>query len=273
MSAAPIILFCHCAGARTLTEETRTGLAAALAAAPELRVHHTPDLCRLAADRDPLLAHLATAPALVVLACYPRTVYGLFAAAGAPLDPARVRCLNLRTQPLAELLPAVLPGGLAPAPAGTPVPPPPPVAADRWVPWFPVLDRQRCRDCRQCFSFCLFGVYSVDAAGHVQVTQPRQCKTNCPACARICPEVAIVFPKHGEAPIDGSPITDEAQARGTVRVNVERLLGGDVRGALARRQAQARQLRLVRQRELRKAEAERRRHQATQAGPGPDGVP
>src|SRR5262245_34110763 len=33
-----------------------------------------------------------------------------------------------------------------------------------WKPWFPVIDYDRCTNCMQCLSFCLFGVYGVDAA-------------------------------------------------------------------------------------------------------------
>jgi NAD-dependent dihydropyrimidine dehydrogenase PreA subunit len=269
MNAAPTILFCHCAGARTLPEATRAGLAAALAAEPGLDVRHTPDLCRLAAARDPLLREVAAAPALVVLACQPRAVRWLFAAAGAPLDPARARSLNLRRQPLADLLAAAVPGGLAAPPAeGAEVPAPPP-AAPGWPPWFPVIDGDRCRHCRQCFNFCLFGVYAVSAEGRVEVRNPQQCKNNCPACARICPELAILFPKHAEPPIDGAAIEDEAAARARVRLSLETMFAGDVRKGLAARQAQARRLRLVRERELRKAEAERRRHLGSDAAPAP----
>ena len=29
-----------------------------------------------------------------------------------------------------------------------------------WKPWFPVIDYDRCTNCMQCLSFCLFGVVS-----------------------------------------------------------------------------------------------------------------
>ncbi|MEM9803556.1 MAG: hypothetical protein AAGA20_24785, partial [Planctomycetota bacterium] len=29
-----------------------------------------------------------------------------------------------------------------------------------WTPWFPVIDYDRCTNCMQCLSFCLFDVYS-----------------------------------------------------------------------------------------------------------------
>lgn len=68
--------------------------------------------------------------------------------------------------------------------------------------WFPVIDKQRCVDCGRCLDFCLFGVYSkVDK--QIVVAQPDKCKNNCPACARMCPDRAIIFPKYDKSPING----------------------------------------------------------------------
>ncbi len=60
--------------------------------------------------------------------------------------------------------------------------------------WYPVIDGSRCVQCQHCLQFCLFGVYALDAEGKVQVRSPDQCKTGCPACARVCPQGAIMFP-------------------------------------------------------------------------------
>ncbi len=69
-----------------------------------------------------------------------------------------------------------------------------PVPGDIPARWYPVLDRSACVNCRQCYDFCLFGVYELDAEGQVTVANPDACKTGCPACARTCPEGAILFP-------------------------------------------------------------------------------
>src|SRR5690606_37775305 len=69
-------------------------------------------------------------------------------------------------------------------------------APGAWLPWFPVIDYDRCTNCMQCLSFCLFGVYGVDAGGRIQAQHQDQCKTNCPACSRVSPEAAIMFPKY-----------------------------------------------------------------------------
>jgi hypothetical protein len=72
--------------------------------------------------------------------------------------------------------------------------------------WYPVIDETRCINCQHCLQFCLFGVYELDAGGKVQVCHPDQCKTGCPACARICPQSAIMFPLYEkDAAIAGAP--------------------------------------------------------------------
>jgi len=68
--------------------------------------------------------------------------------------------------------------------------------------WYPVIDKTRCTECGKCHDFCLFGVYTVENK-RVKVTQPQNCKNNCPACARICPSKAIIFPKYEKSPING----------------------------------------------------------------------
>ncbi|MFA8437078.1 MAG: ATP-binding protein [Marinifilaceae bacterium] len=74
---------------------------------------------------------------------------------------------------------------------------------DDWKPWFPVIDYDRCTGCQKCLNFCLFGVYATDENGKVVVAEPANCKDLCPACARVCSENAIIFPKHKDSPIDG----------------------------------------------------------------------
>ncbi len=74
--------------------------------------------------------------------------------------------------------------------------------------WYPVIDESRCTNCGKCHDFCLFGVYSLKDK-QVQVTQPHNCKNNCPACARICPSKAIIFPKYEKSPINGGTELEE----------------------------------------------------------------
>jgi Pyruvate/2-oxoacid:ferredoxin oxidoreductase delta subunit len=108
-----------------------------------------------------------------------------------------------------------------------------------WKPWFPVIDYDRCTNCMQCLSFCLFGVYGADREGHIQVQNQDNCKTNCPACSRVCPEAAIMFPKYKAGPINGDIVKDEDLAREKMKVDISALLGGDIYSMLRMRSERA----------------------------------
>lgn len=69
--------------------------------------------------------------------------------------------------------------------------------------WYPVIDRDRCVNCLECLNFCLFGVYGLDETETIRVEQPDACRPGCPACARVCPSGAILFPEHGDPTISG----------------------------------------------------------------------
>ena len=108
-----------------------------------------------------------------------------------------------------------------------------------WKPWFPVIDFDRCTNCMQCLSFCLFDVYGVSKGGQIQVQNHDNCKTDCPACSRVCPEVAILFPKYRHGPIHGGEIQTEDVRREAMKVDISALLGGDIYAALRDRSAKA----------------------------------
>lgn len=127
-----------------------------------------------------------------------------------------------------------------------------------WKPWFPVIDYDRCTNCMQCLSFCLFDVYGVSKAGKLEVQQPTNCKTNCPACSRVCPEVAIVFPKYKAGPINGEPVNSEDVRREVMKVDISSLLGGDIYQALRDRSERAKS-RFSKERDSERALKERNR--------------
>lgn len=108
-----------------------------------------------------------------------------------------------------------------------------------WKPWFPVIDYQRCTNCMQCLSFCLFDVYGVSADKKIQVQNQSNCKTECPACSRVCPEVAIMFPKYRHGPINGEEVNADDVRREAMKVDISALLGGDIYAALRDRSARA----------------------------------
>jgi hypothetical protein len=77
--------------------------------------------------------------------------------------------------------------------------------------WYPVIDYSRCTNCMECIDFCLFGVYGVDHSDRILVEEQDNCKKGCPACSRVCPVNAIIFPEHktpGIAGADGGPVED-----------------------------------------------------------------
>jgi NAD-dependent dihydropyrimidine dehydrogenase PreA subunit len=244
------ILFCHCSGCGVGSGAVRREVLAGLRGRG-LAFTEVDDLCRLASGRNQeLLALAASAGRLTVVACHPRAVRWMLSAAGVAAGADRLRVLDLRSMSSAEILEQM------PVAAGAAVAAPP-AAGDAWPPWFPVIDFSRCRHCRQCLSFCLFGVYALGADGKVIVASPRSCKNNCPACARICPEVAIMFPKlpDAEAPLNGDEIGDDTSLKARARINVREYLGDDIYAALARRRSRAGGQLLKPERE--RAEAER----------------
>jgi Pyruvate/2-oxoacid:ferredoxin oxidoreductase delta subunit len=128
----------------------------------------------------------------------------------------------------------------------------------RWKPWFPVIDYSRCTNCMQCLSFCLFDVYGVSKEGKLQVQNNDNCKTNCPACSRVCPEVAIMFPKYAGGPINGEPVSATDVQREKMKVDISALLGGDIYNRL-RERSEAAKSRFSKERDAGKALAERKK--------------
>ena len=110
----------------------------------------------------------------------------------------------------------------------------------------------------QCLSFCLFGVYGVDSGQHIQVQNNDNCKTNCPACSRVCPEAAIMFPKYRSGPINGDVVSDADLQREKMKVDISSLLGGDVYQMLRDRSDKARS-RFSKERDADKALTERQK--------------
>jgi NAD-dependent dihydropyrimidine dehydrogenase PreA subunit len=87
--------------------------------------------------------------------------------------------------------------------------------------WYPVIDFHRCENCLECLNFCLFGSFGLDEAGRIFVEEPDACRDGCPACSRICPTGAIVFPQHADPAIAGDPSARPAGPRGAERPPTE----------------------------------------------------
>jgi NAD-dependent dihydropyrimidine dehydrogenase PreA subunit len=88
--------------------------------------------------------------------------------------------------------------------------------------WYPVIDYSRCTNCMECIDFCLFGVYGVDSGERILVENQDNCKRGCPACSRVCPEHAIMFPDYKTPAIAGAPVGSIT----SLKIDLTKLFGG-----------------------------------------------
>jgi Pyruvate/2-oxoacid:ferredoxin oxidoreductase delta subunit len=88
--------------------------------------------------------------------------------------------------------------------------------------WYPVIDYSRCTNCMECLDFCLFGVYGVDKGDRILVENQDNCKKGCPACSRVCPEHAIIFPDYKTPAIAGAPVGNIS----ALKIDLTKLFGG-----------------------------------------------
>lgn len=219
-------IFCSCSGRNLIPRDSLSAVRSELIA-QGWQVHDVPDLCALASQEPVILREMAATPDLLVAACRPRAVRWLLYLAGVARPAADILFRDMRA---ATAAPNPTPDIPSTHQAASDVPPA----------WFPVIDYDRCTGCRQCVSFCAFGVYSLEN-GKVRVSAPSNCKDNCPACARICPALAIIFPKVGDSPINGDMITDVHLAASKAAIAAARrdATGGSLQDVLAARRARA----------------------------------
>ena len=85
-----------------------------------------------------------------------------------------------------------------------------------------MIDYQRCNNCLECLNFCLFGVYSLDTDNAITAEAPDACRPGCPACSRVCPEGAIMFPQHKDPGIAGDP----KASLGGLKLDLSQLMAG-----------------------------------------------
>lgn len=95
--------------------------------------------------------------------------------------------------------------------------------------WYPVIDYSRCTNCLECLDFCLFGVYGVDKLDRILVETQDNCKKGCPACSRVCPEQAIMFPEYKSPAIAGAPVGGISG----LKIDLSRLFGGESQDAVS----------------------------------------
>jgi len=97
------ILFCNCAYARVVPPEVKAEVLRKLCESGAA-FDAVPDLCDLAARKDPSLKRLSESKCTKIAACYPRAVRWLFHSAGATLPKEGVEILNMREKSAGEVL-------------------------------------------------------------------------------------------------------------------------------------------------------------------------
>lgn len=229
------ILYCDCAYYDIVDKKKKQSVYSALAASG-MDVVAIPDLCQVAAKERALLKDIAASGELAVVACFPRAVKALFDFAGLG-KKVKLHFFNMKTSSAEEILGKLKINNLKKRNGNNRLKSK--SGQKAWIPWFPVIEYSRCVNCKQCLSFCLFGVYELSDKGKVIVTKPENCKTNCPACAKVCPKSAIIFPKYPDSPINGGEVKKNTVAAKNLKIDYDKILGDDAYSALLQRRRNA----------------------------------
>lgn len=250
-----LILFCRC---RARHETAGWVEAARMVTGHQETCHYMlDDLCGLCTEHPEKISSLINgARQVLLIACHSRAVKLLLYNAGVE-GVEKIRFFNLLEQDPTGLITVIgdfigdtmtIPSDGAPRTRLL-------QSNLSWPAWYPVIDDSRCNRCGQCADFCLFSVYR-KSGDNVTVTHPQNCKNNCPACARICPAVAIVFPKYaGGGAIGGSEGFDERSEIQRMQQDTDKILGDDIYQALEQRKMKRRTI--IREDSLQKAITER----------------
>lgn len=230
MTKSSLILFCNCAYSQVISEGVKSEVLNAIKGAG-VEFEAVTDLCEMSAKKNPALKRLAKENRIKIAACYPRAVKWLFHASGAPLPQEGVEFLNMRTSSAEEIISLLL-GEKTPVRSKREIQL---QEKGEWIPWFPVIDYDRCKNCMQCLNFCLFGVYGLSEKEQVQVINPAGCKTNCPACARLCPQTAIIFPKYTDSPINGGEVDNSKTGTQNLDLDITSLSHSDIHELIRQR--------------------------------------
>lgn len=246
-----VIVFCNCGGERISSE--RLQFIEESLRKFNAEIHILTDLCRLAAiGKESLAGVFSGDNEYLVIGCYERSLKLLLDQNNADYKRSTAGFINFLESADEEIFQKVSAfcknsdqvnswneTGIS----------------SDWISWYPVIDYSRCTACGQCADFCLFGVYE-KGGDKVKVVNPQECKNNCPACARICPHTAIIFPKYryGGA-IGGSDLIDEAEEQKRQAVDVSNILNGDIYNALEQRKMKRQSI--IRNEAMKKAIEER----------------
>jgi NAD-dependent dihydropyrimidine dehydrogenase PreA subunit len=212
------------------------------------------DLCGLVQQKRELLSNLFKSDAeYMIIGCYPRTMNLLFGQIDEQTTKPEVSChINMIDSPINQVIEQI--NSFCNDEEGNfeykEI-----IDDSGWPSWYPVIDYSRCTACGQCADFCLFGVYE-KSENRITVTNPQGCKNNCPACARICPSSAIIFPKYKNGgAVGGSDEIDEFAEQQRQAQDLESFLGADIYSALEKRKLKRKSI--IRDEEMKTALSER----------------
>ena len=227
------IIFCNC-GVKIIGADRLAGISEYLKRTG-FPVAEISDLCGCSVDHKMEMRHLLSDEEdVLIIACYPRAIRLLLENCGIDHHLRNFNFLNYRELSDNQIFDEICSffsgneekGDNFELKSNT-----------EWPSWFPVIDYARCNACGQCADFCLFGVYE-KLDNKVVVVNPKGCKNNCPACGRICPQTAIVFPKYEfNGAIAGSGTIDEIAEQLRQSHDIDAILGSNIYKALEMRKA------------------------------------
>lgn len=225
------VIYCNCGG-EIVSPEIKESISNFLYK-ENVDAIHLSDLCNLCvSEKQDVKKIFSSQFSTLVVACHPRAVRKLLEFAGVESNLENLSFLNLRETAKDEIL-STLKSFCNDEPALQKEH----MGEIEWPSWYPVIDYSRCTACGQCADFCLFGVYE-KTDGKVNVINPKGCKNNCPACARICPHTAIIFPKYKQGgAISGSDSIDEIAEQQRLQQDIKSIAGNDIYKVLQERKA------------------------------------
>ena len=212
------IIFCNCRGGQQLEEQSYKPVYDLLASlvpvegstSESTTITIIDDLCHWAIRERQRLQAITTGKNIVLIgSCSARAMLNTFGYAGVDIKNEHINMfINYRLESEADVIAKINKIITENGPV---------TAVNKFtldykpanMAWYPVIDPELCTQCRKCENFCLFGVYKF-VNSKVIVDKPTKCKPYCPACARICPHSAVIFPKHETPEINGLTISQQS---------------------------------------------------------------
>lgn len=245
------VIFCNC-GAKLIGDDRMEAISQYLKQA-EVPFAEISDLCGFSVDqKDETRDLLLSSEEVLIIACYPRAVRLLLENCGIDHQSLKFNFINFRESGNEQVFAGIdsfVEGNTGKGNSSEFK------SSAEWPSWYPMIDYSRCNTCGQCADFCLFGVYE-KRDNKIVVVNPKGCKNNCPACGRICPQTAIVFPKYEHAgAIAGADTIDEIAEQQRQQFDIDTILGSNIYQALEMRKAKRQSI--IRSTAMQQAIAER----------------